>query len=294
MKGEEGDILEVPEIVQQSSHPGGVLDLKWRNIDGFVFLFTASSNGSATISKLSSFEALDHHSEEMSEPNFWRNLHSTATTGIDVITETYEMTTVGEDATINFLRINSPSKPFLSIANADSGYLNGVCYVSQQTVLTFGSSGNLKLWDHRTGGSQHSLASTFRDMESNNVYNSAAIHPHQLHVLALGSDDGTTSFWDLRYPNSPLERFAQHTANVWDIAFHPTAPNNLISCSEDGDVLLWNFATKGAFEPDAQSLTLQKLVHHDLAVNSFDINTETNMLICGTDSEAFFFTQPIL
>jgi len=87
---------------------------------------------------------------------------------------------------------------------------------------------------------------------------------------------------------------------VWQIGFHPTAPHNLISCSEDGDVLLWSafppshavmqlfisfldFATKGAFEPDAQSLTLHKLAHHDLSVNAFDINPETNTLICGTD-----------
>ena len=87
---------------------------------------------------------------------------------------------------------------------------------------------------------------------------------------------------------------------VWQIGFHPTAPHNLISCSEDGDVLLWSalppshavmqlfisfldFATKGAFEPDAQSLTLHKLAHHDLSVNSFDINPETNTLVCGTD-----------
>jgi len=28
MEGEEGDVLEVPELVQQSTHPGGVLDLK--------------------------------------------------------------------------------------------------------------------------------------------------------------------------------------------------------------------------------------------------------------------------
>ena len=53
----------------------------------------------------------------MSEPNVWRLLHSTATTAIDVVADTYEMATVGEDATINFLRINSPAKPFLSIGN---------------------------------------------------------------------------------------------------------------------------------------------------------------------------------
>jgi len=231
----------------------------------------------------------------MSEPNCWQALHASAATGIDVLPETYELASVGEDATINFLRINSPTKPFLSIANADSGYLNGIHYISPQNLITYGSSGNLKIWDHRSGGSQSGLAHSFRDLESKSAHNSACVHPHQNHIIAVGSDDGTTSFWDLRNLSSPLERFAQHNANVWEISFHPAQPNNLVSCSEDGDVLLWTFAGAGAFDPDAQGLTLQKLVQpHQLSVNSFDIHRENNMLVCGTDSEALLFKYPIL
>ena len=41
-----------------------------------------------------------------------------------------------------------------------------------------------------------------------------------------------------------LMNFCLICFTVWEVRFHPTSPNNLFTCSDDGTVLHWD-ATKG-------------------------------------------------
>lgn len=85
-------------------------------------------------------------------------------------------------------------------------------------------------------------------------------HPNQPSIVATGSNEGVLSIWDLRNTKHAVSHTHAHGSDgtllctlsvacvcetlqsaVWDIQFHPAAPDNIVSCGEDGCVLLWDF-----------------------------------------------------
>lgn len=92
-------------------------------------------------------------------------------------------------------------------------------------------------------------------------------HPNQQHIVATGGQDGMLCVWDVRQGNTPFSLMEAHTAEskvgllwedvlklkfkrcfirmslvfltVWEVHFHPTNPDHLFTCSEDGSLLHW-------------------------------------------------------
>lgn len=99
-------------------------------------------------------------------------------------------------------------------------------------------------------------------------------HPNQQHIVATGGQDGMLCVWDVRQGNTPFSLMEAHSAEsktqlgshdfildynyiflfamtvliipsffffcpVWEVHFHPTNPDHLFTCSEDGSLLHW-------------------------------------------------------
>jgi len=73
---------------------------------------------------------------------------------------------------------------------------------------------------------------------------------------------------------------------VWEVAFHPTQPNEVFSCSEDGSVGLSSFK-KGQETPSPRHF--HNLLATKLSVNSFDISED--LLVYGTDNECLVYAH---
>jgi len=73
---------------------------------------------------------------------------------------------------------------------------------------------------------------------------------------------------------------------VWEVAFHPTQPNEVFSCSEDGSVGLSSFK-KGQETPAPRHF--HNLLATRLSVNSFDISED--LLVYGTDNECLVYAH---
>ncbi|WAR08209.1 NUP43-like protein [Mya arenaria] len=174
--------------------------------------------------------------------------------------------------------------------------------LKQLEVITVDSSGQLKIFDLRQNSEEPSK--TFTVSGEQTPLQSIARHPTQQHVVATGGHDGVLSIWDL----------------LWEVKFHPTNPEHLFTCSEDGSVWHWDssavtslvtgtgagsgggslFAQPpgGAQQPQITSpwLGLESgrskmeistlLPNQSLPINTLDIDGET--LICGSDEEAIY------
>lgn len=86
--------------------------------------------------------------------------------------------------------------------------------------------------------------------------------------------------------------------SVWEVAFHPSSPDSLFTCSEDGAVRRMDLTREihnlseapNASVPPVDVVELLK--SGGAAVNSLSISGST--LVCGTDSESLFVIENIL
>lgn len=98
-----------------------------------------------------------------------------------------------------------------------------------------------------------------------------------------------------------------HTAEIWDIKFHPgQSDSHLFTAGEDGRLLHWNtnvhriprddtgFAVPtDASELDNLSITTMLATEQcSLGINTIDIDTK--LLACGTDSGALMILAPAI
>lgn len=128
-----------------------------------------------------------------------------------------------------------------------------------------------------------------------------------------GASDGSIYAWDMRNPNSCLFSVTKHASYVWQVAFHPTEPDFLMTCSNDGNLFLWDFNTlskssaqfggkyQSSFEvasvivgsnPDA--LPVYPIINTDLSINSFDINPNLNAIVTASDNELLTVKSELL
>ncbi|CAJ0952201.1 unnamed protein product [Ranitomeya imitator] len=151
-------------------------------------------------------------------------------------------------------------------------------------------------------------------------------HPSQQHVVATGGQDGMLCIWDVRQSRIPISLLNAHDAEMWEVHFHPSKPDHLFTCSEDGSLWHWDASAdvmerpsfllgeypaggRGSVNPSrstvgqsfSQSLTTawlnsdptkghleinNLLPSSTLSVNSLDVLGE--YLVCGTDAESIY------
>ncbi|XP_006007599.1 nucleoporin Nup43 isoform X2 [Latimeria chalumnae] len=235
-----------------------------------------------------------------------------------VVCNSPEIVTVGEDGRINLFRADH-KEIVRTIDNADSSTLHAVTFLRTTEILTVNSIGQVKIWDFRQQGNEPShIFSLTGDRVP--LY-CVDRHPNQQHIIATGGQDGTLSIWDVRHGSMPVSLLEAHDSEMWEVHFHPSNPDHLFTCSEDGSLWHWdasaNAVEKPSFlhqgeksilhvsrstmvQPDLnQSLTsvwlnsdsakgrfdvTNMLSNQILSVNSLDVLGQC--LVCGTDGEA--------
>uniref|UniRef100_A0A3Q3WXP4 Uncharacterized protein n=1 Tax=Mola mola TaxID=94237 RepID=A0A3Q3WXP4_MOLML len=240
-----------------------------------------------------------------------------------VVCSSPEIVTVGEDGRIIVFRADQEGV-IRVIENADSSTIHAVTYLRTTEILTVNSIGQLKIWDFRQ---QNNSPSQILSLCGDRVpLHCVDRHPNQQHIVATGGQDGMLCVWDVRQGNAPFSLMEAHSAEMWEVHFHPTNPDHLFTCSEDGSLLHWetsshsdmpsflqgnrnsSMISRSAMAPAGgnQSLisawlsgdsnkcrleTTHMLPSHTLSVNSLDVLGQC--LVCGTDGEAIFVNRQV-
>lgn len=247
-------------LLASCPHAGDVTDLRFVSLE---YLATTSSSGCFTL-----FEHQKGNQSVEAKRN-WSLTPKFVLTALAVKGD--EAVAVGESGSLHVLDLGvggsgaskyshssaaPSSSPKLSLAAADSFSITSVIYLRPMELLTANSSGQLKLWDLRLLGSstkqqsQHSNSSSspskILSINGERVgVQSLAQHPTQPHLVAAGGDDGLLTIWDLRMEKTPATLLQGHDSPIWDVSFHPSHPDHLFTCSDDGKVLHWDASTGG-------------------------------------------------
>ncbi|CAH2250829.1 nucleoporin Nup43 [Pelobates cultripes] len=292
-------------------HNGDVLDMQFLDKDRIV---TASSSGSVTIFR--------HHqnNQTLSEKQRWVQAHHhVGSKGIaapctSVVCSNPEIVSVGEDGRINLFRADSKEVVRI-IDDADSSAMHAVTFLRTTEILTVNSFGQLKMWDLRQQGNDPTQI--FSVTGDRIPLHCVDRHPSQQHIVATGGQDGMLCIWDVRQSRMPISLLNAHEAKMWEIHFHPSKPDHLFTCSEDGSLWHWDASTeiieKPSFlggrntshmsrstitpsntwlssDPTKSHLEITDLLPNStLSVNSLDVLGE--FLVCGTDAENICVTR---
>lgn len=311
--GFEGD----PQLLCESQHDGDVMDLQFLDQERVV---TASSTGAVTV--------FQHHqkNQTLSVSRRWSRAHRYPSDNAPctaVVCSSPEVVSVGEDGRIVILRVDQEAVQRV-IENADSSTIHAVTYLRTTEILTVNSTGQLKLWDVRTPSN---LPTQILSLSGDRVpLHCVDRHPSQQHIVATGGQDGMLSVWDVRQGGAPFSLMEAHSAEMWEVHFHPTDPEHLFTCSEDGSLLHWETSTPAdmpsflqggknssmasrsvlsssggnpslvsAWLSGDSSKTRLETTHmlpsQTLSVNSLDVLGSS--LVCGTDGEAIFVNNQI-
>ncbi|XP_006891704.1 PREDICTED: nucleoporin Nup43-like [Elephantulus edwardii] len=321
----DGGLEREHQILCDIGHHGDVMDLQFLDQERIV---TASSTGSVTI-------FLHHQKDQtLSVSHQWTAAHchsgpgslsysSAPCTGI--VCNSPEIVTVGEDGRINLFRADH-KEAVRTIDNADSSTLHAVTFLRTPEILTVNSIGQLKIWDFRQPGNEPSqILSLTGDRVPLHCVDR---HPNQQHVVATGGQDGMLSIWDVRLGTMPVSLLKAHEAEMWEVRFHPSDPDHLFTCSEDGSLWHWNasanvpeksslFHQGGrnstffshslsgqananqpllsswlSTDPAKDRIEITSLLSNNiLPVNSMDVSG--SCLVCGTDAEAIYVTRQL-
>lgn len=240
-----------------------------------------------------------------------------------IVCDNPEIVTVGEDGRINLFRVDH-KEAVRTIDNADSSTLHAVTFLRTPEIVTVNSIGQLKIWDFRQQGSEPcQILSLTGDRVPLHCVDR---HPDQQHVVATGGQDGMLSIWDVRQGTMPVSLLKAHEAEMWEVHFHPSNPDHLFTCSEDGSLWHWDASTNAPeksslFHQGGRSTFLshssnQASVHlslvsswlstdpakdrieitsllpsRTLSVNSLDVLGPC--LVCGTDAESIYVTRQL-
>ncbi|XP_077596398.1 nucleoporin Nup43 isoform X1 [Stigmatopora nigra] len=310
-------IDEDPQLLCEHKHEGDVLDFQFLDQDRVI---TASSTGGVTIFHY------NRNKQTLSIAHQWARAHHYPCENApctSVVCSSPEIVTAGEDGRIIVYRADQEGIVRI-IDNADSSTIHAITYLKTTEILTVNSIGQLKIWDFRE---KSNTPSQILSLSGDRVpLHCVDRHPNQQHIVATGGQDGMLCVWDVRQSNTPFSLMEAHSAEMWEVHFHPTNPDHLFTCSEDGSLLHWetsspsdmpsflqggrnnSMVSRSAMAPAGgnQSLinawlsgdsskgrleTTHMLPSQTLAVNSLDVLGQC--LVCGTDGEAIFVNRQV-
>ncbi|XP_063773588.1 nucleoporin Nup43 [Pseudophryne corroboree] len=314
----EEDYLADPKLLCEIRHKGDVMDMQFLDQERIL---TASSTGTVTIFRY------HQNNQTLSEKQKWEHAHhhvgseGTGAPCTSVVCNNPEIISVGEDGRINLFRADSRDI-VRSIDDADSSTMHAVNFLRTTEILTVNSIGQLKMWDLRLEGNDPTQI--FSVTNERVPLHCLDRHPSQQHVVATGGHDGMLCIWDVRQGRIPISLLNAHGAEMWEVHFHPSKPDHLFTCSEDGSLWHWDASTevleRQSFlhggrgtshlsrstagqnvsqslmttwlsnDPTKGHLEINNLLPSStLSVNSLDVLGD--YLVCGTDAEAIYVTK---
>ncbi|NXN91523.1 NUP43 protein, partial [Rhinopomastus cyanomelas] len=312
--GLSGEYQGEPQLLCDIGHNGDVMDMQFLDQERIV---VASSTGDVTVFRY------HQNNHTLSTNQRWEKAHyhvdqGTSCTG--VICNNPDIVSVGEDGRINLFRVDQKDA-VRTIDNADSSTLHAVTFLRKTEILTVNSIGQLKIWDLRQQGSKPSQI--FYLTSDRVPLQCVDRHPNQQHIVATGGQDGMLSIWDIRQGTMPVSLLNAHEAEMWEVHFHPSNPDHLFTCSEDGSLWHWDASAdvteKPSFlhqggrsttyfshntinqsvvsawlsnDPAKDRMEITNLVpHQTLSVNSLDVLGPC--LVYGTDAEAIYVNRQL-
>lgn len=313
----DGDLDEEPQLLCDSQHNGDVMDLQFLDQDRLV---SASSSGAVSIFKLQS------DCQALSLAHVWERAHRCSCDNAPctaIVCRSPEIVSVGEDGRVILYKADQAEVTRV-IENADSSTIHAVTFLRTTEVLTVNSIGQLKMWDFRQ---QSDSPAQILSLTGDRVpLHCVDKHPNQQHIVATGGQDGMLCIWDVRQGNTPFSLTEAHSAEMWEVHFHPSNPNHLFTCSEDGSLLHWestsgsdvstllqkgwnsrvvsqsalslagdNDSAVSAWLAGDSSKSRLEATHmlpsQTLSVNSLDVLEQC--LVCGTDGEALYIHRQV-
>eukprot|EP01090_Pellita_catalonica_P023074 TRINITY_DN9245_c0_g2_i1.p1 TRINITY_DN9245_c0_g2~~TRINITY_DN9245_c0_g2_i1.p1 ORF type:complete len:246 (+),score=28.60 TRINITY_DN9245_c0_g2_i1:130-867(+) len=216
--------------------------------------------------------------------------HSSPATCLQINpTDQSKIVTGGEDGTLNIFDLDN-LKISNSIHPAHSDTIIATDFTQHSAIISISSS-QIKIWDTRVS-SAHGAQRTIKATSSGQL--TAAQHVRS--YVVAGTSDGEVIAWDLRSDESrELASFRHHNAEIWEVDFHPTSPETMLTGSEDGTVRVWNSMILSDLIPTTAAANRRnsrgstKIISDDLAINSFDIHPDVGILAASTDSYALWF-----
>lgn len=302
----QGDIKLLCDI----RHSGDVMDMQFLDKERIV---TASSTGTVSVFR--------HHqnNQTLSEKQKWTRAHhhvgfkSSAAPCTSIVCSCPEIVSVGEDGRINLFRADCKDI-VRTIDDADSSTMHAVTFLRTTEILTVNSIGQLKMWDLRQQGNDPTQI--FSVTGDRIPLHCVDRHPSQQHIVATGGQDGVLCVWDVRQGQMPISLLTAHEAEMWEVHFHPSKPDHLFTCSEDGSLWHWDASAEVAEKPSflggrnishmshnivpssntwlssdhTKNMEITNLLSSStLSVNSLDVVGE--YLVCGSDAEAIYVTR---
>ncbi|KAI8853488.1 WD40-repeat-containing domain protein [Chytridium lagenaria] len=280
------------EPVNTLKHDGAVLDLAFvhgqRGPLGLPFMVTASSNGHVGVFTCSDTSKGEGEIKALGSQLFHSNPAGKGVPCYALAVQPNassdpEIASVGSDGHIAFSTLQGQT--VAKIENADSSQITGVKWTTANEIVISTESGRLK--------AGFTIVDSSEDVSA---YNCIAVHPTQATRLATGSQDGTVKVWDLRSTSEPeVEAYKIHSGDVWEVTFHPTNAQKIISCSEDGKTseLQWSYDIN-SLQPVTgghRQFKVDQNIHNRLPLNSLDCHRDNNLVVAVGDASGIFLSH---
>lgn len=263
------------------------------------------------VGELSFFETVEEASGLELTPKATLTLSDVPLTAIDLQLERDHALIVGESGKYWIYDIEKQS-PVSKSRQASESAIGAAKWISPDSFLVASHASELQVWDLRESNDKPSRvlkenvnAHSVVDRRIWSIDTNPARPWLTCSAVSGPSQDlrPTVMFHDLRAAPQPvLVNQSLHFGHLWKVAFHPDQPDHVISCSDDGTLLMWD--TSSAFEhtvnlkPSSigskfQGNNIKALRNDGLPINTFQIDTSHNLVISSSDAEAITFNTDL-
>lgn len=234
-------------------------------------------------------------------------------TSIDIHPGLGHILAVGEDGSVslfdseNFQRLHH-------VTRATESALQSCKFISDTNFVTASTSTQINIWDIRVNNVipvatlREESTLTARAVATSSIRSvySLDVHQQRPHIVCSGTSGDPLSpaavmLHDVRLISSaanrgsaPIYYATMHTGHVGLVKLHPDSPDTLLSCSDDGSLLMWDLAPVSQSTTmelpsrarDAERVRIRKLFNSSLPVNTFTIDAGNNLLISACEDES--------
>eukprot|EP01060_Flectonema_neradi_P001602 TRINITY_DN10973_c0_g1_i1.p1 TRINITY_DN10973_c0_g1~~TRINITY_DN10973_c0_g1_i1.p1 ORF type:complete len:674 (+),score=85.22 TRINITY_DN10973_c0_g1_i1:2268-4289(+) len=163
--------------------------------------------------------------------------HRGRITTLELFKDGVHLLSTGHDKSLMVWDLNTGERAVTNVL--PMGQINsGFIVKNQSSVVTTGTDRKISLWDLRQHEPTHQvpLGTKFDDITTTTISPS-----HSGQFFATGGTNQVVTLWD-QSTLRPLQSGVAHTASINQVLFSPD-DRQLLSCSEDQSIVVWNFYT---------------------------------------------------